>query len=483
MKTPEFIKKLGMPDAEGRIAAQGGAYSIALTAIVLAILIVVNIFVSVLPARLTRYDISASKLYSVTSSTKSIANALDKDVTIYWVVQAGEEDEVIENLLSKYESLSAHISVEKKNPDVFPTFTAQYTDAAVPNNSLIVESGDKSRYIDYSDIYLTDVDYSSYSVVYSFDGEGAISSAIDYVVCDSLPKVYLLTGHGEAELPEEFSSQLERENMQSEELSLLKADAIPEDAACILIYAPESDISEAERSRLASYAAGGGAIMVMAGPVEDEPLSNLHALISEYGVESVEGIVVEGDRAHYAISAPLLMPDIQSADITQALIDSRYYVIMPVAQGLSVGTSALAEVTPLLATSDAAYSKAAGFAMSSYEKEEGDIDGPFALAVDISINDGGEIIWFSSSGMLDELYNAYSSGANLDLVMSALSSLSGEREAAAIRTKSLNYNYLTISDSTASGLKGLMIGVIPACFALLGIGVTLERRKRRNEQV
>ena len=106
-----------------RIAAKGGSYSLAVTAIVLAILIAVNILASVLPTSVTKYDITSTNLYSVTSSTKVVVNALEKDVTIYWVVQADEEDEVIENLLGKYESLSPHITVTKKNPDVFPTFT------------------------------------------------------------------------------------------------------------------------------------------------------------------------------------------------------------------------------------------------------------------------------------------------------------------------------------------------------------------------
>ena len=48
---------------------------------------------------------------------------------------------------------------------------------------------------------------------------------------------------------------------------------------------------------------------------------------------------------------------------------------------------------------------------------------------------------------------AYSSGANGDMAMNALSSLVGESEAMAIRSKSLNYNYLTISASTSSLLK------------------------------
>ena len=140
----------------GQLAFKGGSYSLIITAIVLALLIVVNLFVSVMPSTWTKYDISASKLYSITSNTKVVVNNLTQDVTIYWVVQADKEDSIIENLLDKYESLSDHIQVVKKNPDVFPTFTEQYTDETVPNNSLIVESGDRSRYISYNDIYVSE---------------------------------------------------------------------------------------------------------------------------------------------------------------------------------------------------------------------------------------------------------------------------------------------------------------------------------------
>ena len=130
------------PAGEHTIAFRGGGYSLVITAIMLALLIVVNIFASALPTSMTKYDISASKLYSITSNTKVVVNALEEDVTIYWIVQSGKEDEVIENLLSKYESLSDHIEIVKKNPDVFPTFAEQYTDETVSNNSLVVECGE-----------------------------------------------------------------------------------------------------------------------------------------------------------------------------------------------------------------------------------------------------------------------------------------------------------------------------------------------------
>lgn len=142
-------KSFRLPGGAGNHSAAfyGGSYSLVITAVVLAILIVVNVFVSELPASLTKYDISSTKLYSITSNTKAVVNGLQEDVTIYWIVQSGKEDDIIENLLSRYESLSDHIQVVKKNPDVFPAFAKQYTDETVQNNSLVVECGQRNRFI------------------------------------------------------------------------------------------------------------------------------------------------------------------------------------------------------------------------------------------------------------------------------------------------------------------------------------------------
>ena len=267
---------------KNRNAFRGGAYSLSISVVVLAILIVVNI---------------ASNLYSITSNTKVVVNALKEDVTIYWVVQSGQEDTVIENLLGKYDSLSDHIQVVKKNLDVYPTFAEQYTDETVMNNSLIVECRDRSRFIGYDDIYIQEADIYSYNT--SFDGEGAITSSIDYVVSEELPQVYILEGYGEADLPASFKEQIEKETMETTSLSPLTVDIIPEDADCVMPFAPESDISQEEKYLLSDYAAEGGKLFVAAGPVQDGILENLYSLLADYGVQANEGIIVEGDREHY----------------------------------------------------------------------------------------------------------------------------------------------------------------------------------------
>lgn len=482
------MKKIILPNKsdkgkQGRIAFMGGSYSLALTGIVLAILIAVNVFAEALPAAFTQFDISSTKLYSITSNTKAVVNALEKDVTIYWVVQAEEEDDVIENLLAKYESLSEHIEVVKKNPDVYPTFTQQYTSESVPNNSLIVESGESSRYISYNDIYVTETNMSSYSYETSFDGEGAITSAIDYVVSEDHPQLYVTEGHGEAELSEVFSEQIRKQNIEVTSFTLLNEDTVPKEADVALIYAPSSDISQEEKEMLSEYTKNGGKLMVLAGPTEEGTLTNLYSILGEYDIETAEGVVVEGDRDHYAFQQPyILLPEMAEHEITSPLTEENYYAIMPIVQGMKVNDASGA-VTALLSTSDAAFSKSAGYDISTYEKEEGDADGPFAAAVSVDCGNDGQIIWFSSSYFLDEMYNSYSSGANLDLAMNALSSMIGEREAVAIRSKSLSYQYLTINESTASYLKIIMIGIFPLMFLIYGIYVIISRRRRQNEPV
>lgn len=460
------------------IAFKGGSYAIVLTCIVLALLVVVNLLAGALPANLTKLDISSSKLYSITSNTKAVVNALEQDVTIYWIVQSGKEDDVIDNLLAKYESLSDHIEVVKRNPDVYPAFARQYTDETVSNNSLVVVSGEKYRYVPYSDIYVSQGSAYSYSYTTSFDGEGAITSAIDYVVSTQLPILYTLEGHGETALPDTFASQLEKENVETQSLSLLNVDEIPEDAAALMIHAPASDISGEESKMLSEYVKSGGKLLVLAGPVADGELTNLYGILSDYGVSAVQGIVSEGDRSHYAFQAPyVLLPDLGDSDITAPLAEKNYMAIVPIAAGLQIsGDSAVS----LLNTTDSAYSKIAGYQQTTYEKEDGDIDGPFSLGVDIQDHSSGRIMFFTSSYLLDDMYNAYSSGANNDMVMNALSALMGDRQAMSIRSKSLNYNYLTISESAASTIKLVMIGLVPLCYLAMGVVTVLEKRRMQR---
>ena len=483
--------KINKPDIKGFInknkeqintkTAKIGGYSFIMSVVVLAIVIAINVFVTYLPTTITQFDISAAKLYSLTSSSKAVVSNLEDDVTIYWICQSGQESTVIEKLLDVYSSYSDNLTVEKKDPDTYPTFASQYTSETVTNNSLIIVSGDKSRYISYESMY--EIDSSSYytsgSISQSFDGENLITSAIDYVVSDELPQVYVLTGHGEADMSTTMSSVIETANMEITEFSLLNEDEIPEDADVILINSPTSDLSEEEVTILEEYIDNGGHVVVLSGPQQEESLTNLQALLAYVGVSMEEGIVIDTDRESYAFDYPyFLLPTIESSDITDALIEENSYVIMPISAGLTIENTAGAyTVTSLLDTSSSSYSKVAGYSLETYEEEDGDIDGPFSLAIAAENSNEGSLVWIASDYLLDDQYNSYSSGANSDFFMNALSWKMTDTETLSIRSKSLDYNYLTISASAATFIKIVLIGIVPIGYLLYGIDEVVRRRK------
>lgn len=456
-----------------------GSYHLSNLLIVIAILIVVNLLFSSLPSKYTQFDMSSAQLYTLTSQTKAIVNSLEEDVTIYWVVQSGEEDAIIEKLLERYNDLSEHVEVVKKDPDAYPMFMENYTSSTYYNNSLVIECNEKYRYIDYYDIYETTSSY--YSTSTSFDGENCITSAIDYVSNDEFPFIYILNGHGEADLSSNMFDLLESANIDYEEVSLLNVSEISNQVDCILINGPESDYSDLEVEMIENYLDNGGNLIVLEGLSEKGNLDNLEKIINNYGIESVEGIVFEGSQDYYAFGDSfVLLPDMNYHEITNSLIEKNYYSIVPIAKGYVLPDESEAEISSLLSTSSYAYSKIDGYEIETYDKEENDIDGPFTIAFSIREEleeDTSSIVWFGSSYVLDETYDSYSSYTNSELILNAINWTIGE-ESKSIQSKSLDYSYLVIDSTTANYLQALFVGVIPFVYLSTGIVVVVKRRSK-----
>lgn len=463
-----------------------GTYSFVLTAVFLAILITVNFALSFLPDSYTQADLTANQLYSISSQSKVMLSSLEDEITIYWIVASGEEDEYVEKLLHNYEDYSSKVKVVKKDPDLNPDFTNAYTDEEIYNNSIIVECGDRYRYISYEEMYeISSTDYySMYSSADEFSGEKLITSAISYCTTEELPVVHVLEGHGEAELSADFADAIETDNLETETLSLLNGESVPDDVECILINAPSTDISEEEKDMLIDFLEGGGRVLILSGTNTGDELPNLKAVAEYYGISVLEGVVVEESTDHYVFNMPvLLMPEMESSEITDPLISDNYHVIMPVAKALDVSEpDGDVTVTPLLQSSENSILKADGYDIETYEKEEGDTQGPLTLAAlatkDIDEENQMQLVWIASSEMLDEAYNQYSSDANEDFVLNTLEMMCEKDDSVSVRSKSLTNEYLTVSTSSASLIKVVTIGVIPAVYLIVGIAVVVRRKRR-----
>lgn len=459
---------------------RAGGYTAVATAIVIAIAVAVNLFVSALPESVIRRDFTQDGLYTLSEQTKRIVSAVEKEVTLYLVSIAGSEDAGIQTLLERYVDLSPNVKTELADPVQNPGFLKTFgTNMSI--NSVIVSCGEKYRIVDYNDIYVSQYQYDAYygyTMSTSFNGEQALTSAIYYVTSDTLPKVYTLSGHGETALSQTVTDGLSQQNMESASLSLLTEETVPEDASAVVIAAPQSDISQEEAQKLIDYLNGGGNVVLYTDMMDEETMPNLLSVAQAMGMTVGEGMIVEGDASRTVRGYNYyLLPILSSHTITDPLIDGGYYVMLPMAQPLETLDDGVTTVTPILTTSEDAYSKLAGYEMTTTEREDGDLDGPFNVGL-VAERDGAKMVWFSSPLLLDENVNLMIAGANYDLFLNALGWMCEQEESVSIRAKSLDVQALTVPQSQASLWSAIMIGVIPLALAAAGI-VIYVRRKRR----
>ena len=493
MKLTGIFKKKNKDQNEKKYIKKGinkktlknGSYSVVLSVIFVVIIVVVNLIVDAFPSTYTELDVSDQQLFSIGDQTKDFLKELDKDVTIYQIAQSGSEDEVVSKLLQKYEEASDHIKVEKKDPVVNPKFTSEYTDEEVSSNSLIVVCGDRSKIVDYNNIYESSMDYTTYSYTTSgFDGEGQITSAISYVTSDNLPVLYTLDGHGEKSLDSTLQEDIEKANIEIKSLNLLTEESVPEDADCLMINSPSTDISEDERDAIIEYLENGGKAMIFSDYTE-ESMDNFDAVLENYGVERVDGIVIEGDAQHYAMQMPYyLLPDVSSAEAVSDFSSQGYFVLAPYAQGIRQLDNVRDTLTieSLLTTSDEAYSKT-DLNTETLEKTDEDIDGPFDIGVSITekVDDDKttQIVYYSTANLMDSQINQMVAGGNEQMITESLNWMcsTDETSTISIPSKSLEVSYLTVTAYDAAYWKICVMGLIPGVFLVVGFVVWLKRRK------
>ncbi len=458
-----------------------GTYSALLSLAVIAVVIVVNLFIGAIPTTYTKYDTSRLQLYSISEETEAIISNVDEEVTIYLIAETGSEDQIITELLGRYESLNGNIKVKYKDPVTNPQFTMQYTTEAITPNSLIVESEKRSTVVLYEEIYVVAYSFDenyNISTTSSFNGENRITSAIQYVVSDEISKIYTLTGHGESALSDTILGYINDDNIDTAEFSFLIDGDIPEDATCIVIFAPAEDINFDEATKLLSYMKNGGKVIVIY-TYNDVEMPNLRMLYDSYGVEVIDGLVFEMGANNYAGYPYYLLPNVDKNGITDIVGDG-IRTFMPYACGIKVGVVPSGHTAQsLFTTTEDSYLKSYDTMSEIMEKEEGDIEGPFNIGVMISddITSGGLTV-ITSPYIADSDADYYSAGNNSAYFVGLINYLCDNDVSVSIASKSMQIEALLVPYAHGVFWSILIIGVIPIVFTGIGLFVWLRRKKR-----
>ncbi len=462
-----------------------GAYSTSLIAVAVVITVVVNLAVNALPESYKTIDVSQNKLYTLTDDTKTLVKALDEDITIYVLASEKSQDELVKNTLAQYESLSSHITVSTVDPAVNPEFINKYSDNAstLYQNSLVVESAERSKVINYSDLYESSLNYSTYSYeTTGYDGEGQITSAIAYVTTDDMPKVYMITGHGESSLDEDFLNALKKQNIETADLNLLTEDAVPEDAQAVVINAPSSDFSADDAKKVTDYLENGGNAVIITNFQATDDMTNFNTILDFYGVSAKAGIVIDNNRNNFYSNGYYLLPTVSSDDdATSGVLSGNGYVFAPYAQALSYDEENTGiSFTALLTTSDSAYIHAdVTTPNQTLEQTDQDEAGSFVIGLKAQRTDGSSTAYiYGCSQLFTDNADQMVSGSNLSLFTGTFGNMVEATSSVSIPVKSYSSSSMTISSMKQITLSILCVIVIPVVILLVGFITWLMRRKK-----
>lgn len=464
-----------------------GAFSAGMIVVMCAICVVVNLVVTALPAKYTSIDCSATKLYSLTSDTKDRVSKLDEDITIYVLNSKKSKDAKIDETINRYKDLSSHIKVKYVDPATNPRFYQDYTDTTPTTNSLIIESKNRSKVIDYNDIYEYDSSsyyygYQSQSSITGYDAEGQITSAIEYVTMDAdeLPVIYQITGHNETKIGSNFQSVVSKANANLKSLELFNEEKVPEDATAIIINSPTVDFNEEDAQKVIEYLNGGGKAMIIGCYAYNDELTNFNKILAAYNVSFKTGVVAENDSSKYYQNPLYLLPTVETTDYTSDATDGYVFLAGSCAISYPEDTDDVT-YTKLLSTSDSAVLKKDWKNITTSKAEDGDENGPFTTG--LAVNDsstGASIVVFGTPYVVDDSYDNAVSGNNADMFKDVITSMTGNVELASSVIPVKDY---TLSNITINTLQAVITGLIimvavPILLIIIGIVVWAMRRKK-----
>ena len=464
-----------------------GAFSAGMIVIMCAICVVVNLVVTALPTRYTSIDCSATKLYSLTSDTKDRISKLDEDITIYVLNSKKSKDAKIDETINRYKDLSSHIKVKYVDPAISPKFYQDYTDTTPTTNSLIIESKNRSKVIDYNDIYEYDSSsyyygYQSQSSITGYDAEGQITSAIEYVTMDAdeLPVIYQITGHNETEIGSNFQSVVSKANANLKSLELFNEEKVPEDATAIIINSPTFDFNEEDAQKVIDYLNDGGKALIVGCYAYNDELTNFNKILAAYKVSFKTGVVAENDSSKYYQNPLYLLPTVETTDYTSDATDGYVFLAGSCAINYPEDTDDVT-YTKLLSTSDSAVLKKDWKNITTSKAEDTDENGPFTTG--LAVNDsstGASIVVFGTPYVVDDSYDNAVSGNNADMFKDVIISMTGNVELASSVIPVKEY---TLSNITINTLQAVITGLIimiavPILLIIIGIVVWAMRRKK-----
>ncbi|MBE6668381.1 MAG: hypothetical protein E7607_08765 [Ruminococcaceae bacterium] len=315
-----------------------------ITAVAVAVCIVINVIVCLLPISAMRLEVSKDGNYSISEDTRSFLNSL-KNETVAYVVDSDGSDRRFEYFMQEIDACSDKLKVKfiKSDSEEMQQVIKEngITTVEILPYSIIVAGKNGATFISYENTMYYLVDSALYSFIGSdrldvngyreclqyvesgiaqdvenaatwqnikdlllnnsvrvFYGEEIICRMVEYVNVETFPARYYVMGHGETELNKTELGYNLAGLCQAYSISYYKPldttklTAIPDDASALVILDPKSDFSAEEAQMLIDFVKRGGDItLVTSNGCLSMP--NLMSVANAYGLYGEKGLITE----------------------------------------------------------------------------------------------------------------------------------------------------------------------------------------------
>ena len=467
------IKKLFQSNDSKR-----GSYTLAMTSIVIAIVIVFNMIVNLIPENKRQFDISSTNIYEISSKSKKIINKVDHDVTFYVLAEKSNTDKRIKTFINKYASLSDKIHIKWIDPVLHPSALTKY---GTEENNIVIscKKTNRTTTVSFDDILVSSASYySTSSSASSFDGDGQLTSALNYVTSNKEYKAYYTSGHGESSLSSEVTSLLTKSRISTSDLLLMTATSIPDDCDLLIIDGATSDFTKDEVKLLSSYLKKGGKVVTLLAQT-NKGMKNLYGLLKDYGLTVQSGYIADTERS-YQGNYYYLIPNLSvSGDMASGI--SSNSVMMINSKGMTQSTP----VRDSISTDAFMTTSSNGYAVTEKKQTQGTyvLGATSTESVKVKnskgkkVTKGSRLTVYGSNMLIDEqITSSFSSLENLTLFTNSVTASLDNADNVSISPKSLEVSYNTIAHPGPFSI--LVVFVIPVGLIVGGFIVWFRRRRR-----
>jgi ABC-type uncharacterized transport system involved in gliding motility auxiliary subunit len=258
--------------------ARLGSLAAGSVVVVLAILFAINYLSS---RHNKRWDLTAAKQFSLSDQTRKVLQGLQKPVHIR-VFDRSDGFARFRERLDEYQYASKQVSVEYIDMERKPTQANEFK-VQTPG-TVIMEYGGRTERV-------------------TSDGEQELTNGLIKVVQGKQHKVYFVQGHGEHAADgsdrvgySSIAAALKNDNFETEPVVLAQQKSVPADASVLVVAGPKTDFFPGEIDMLKPYLAKGGKVLFLLDPpdrADSPPLTNLIALIKDWGIDVGTNIVVD----------------------------------------------------------------------------------------------------------------------------------------------------------------------------------------------